>query len=125
MLLIWSAPYTLDNVPITEYNINDDQGTLLDAVDTTKYFLTSNDLCNATTECVSGINGTGIGDSNDVTLYIARGNFIILYSDVTFYISVPQSIPVSVIPTVDGDNVLFQVYINVSNSIKYTLCGSI
>ena len=30
------------------------------------------------------------------------------------YISVPQTIPVSVIPTVDGYNVLFQVYINVS-----------
>ena len=29
-------------------------------------------------------------------------------------ISVPQTIPVSVIPTVDGDNVLFQVIINVS-----------
>ena len=40
------------------------------------------------------------------------------------YISVPQTIPVSVIPTVDGDNVLFQVIINVSNSIKYTLSGS-
>ena len=76
MLLIWSAPYTLNNVPITEYNINDDQGTLLDTVNPTKYFLTSNDLCNATTECVSGINGTGIGDSNNVTLYIARGNIL-------------------------------------------------
>ena len=38
-----------------------------------------------------------------------------LYSNVTFlsYL-VPQTIPVSVIPTVDGDNVLFQVIINVS-----------
>ena len=32
-------------------------------------------------------------------------------------ISVPQTIPVSVIPTVDRDNVLFQVIINVSSSI--------
>ena len=38
-----------------------------------------------------------------------------LYSDVRFLLySVPQTIPVSVIPTVDGDNVIFQVIINVS-----------
>ena len=49
-----------------------------------------------------------------------------LYSDVTFllyfcYILVPhQIIPVSVIPTVDEDNVLFLVFINVS---LYTTTG--
>ena len=32
MLLMWSAPYTLDNVPITGYNINDYEGTLIDKV---------------------------------------------------------------------------------------------
>ena len=31
-----------------------------------------------------------------------------------YYISVPQTLPVSVIPIVDGENVLFQVIINVS-----------
>ena len=30
VLLKWSAPYTLDNVPITGYNISDDEGILLD-----------------------------------------------------------------------------------------------
>ena len=38
VLLMWSAPYTLDNVPITGYNINDDQGTLLDTVNTVVLF---------------------------------------------------------------------------------------
>ena len=73
--LMWSVPYTLDNVPITGYNINDDQGTLIDTVNTTEYILTSSndDPCNVTTVYVSGINGAGIGDSNNVTYYIARG----------------------------------------------------
>ena len=75
---MWSAPYTLDNVPITGYNINDDQGTLIDTVNTTEYILTSinDDPCNVTTVYVSGINGAGIGDSNNVTYYIARGNIL-------------------------------------------------
>ena len=75
VLLMWSAPYTLDNVPITGYNINDDQGTLLDTVNTTEYVLTSSndDPCNVTIAYVSGVNGAGMGDSNNVTYYIARG----------------------------------------------------
>ena len=114
---MWSAPYTLDNVPITGYNINDDQGTLIDAINTTEYILTSSndDPCNVTTLYVSGINGAGIGDSNNVMYYIARGN-ILCYTVILnlCYISVPQTIPVSVITTTEEDNVLFQVYIDVS-----------
>ena len=124
---MWSAPYTLDNVPITGYNINDDQGTLLDTVNTTEYILTSSndDPCNVTTVYVSGINGAGIGDSNNVMYYIARGNILCYTVMLHFcYISVPQTIPVSVIPTVDGDNVLFQVFINVSSFANQTLSGS-
>ena len=71
---MWSAPYTLDNVPITGYNINDDQGTLLDTVNTAEYILTG-DYCDITTVYVSGINGAGIGDSNNVTFYITRGKY--------------------------------------------------
>ena len=72
VLLMWSAPYTLDNVPITGYNINDDQGTLIDTVNTTEYIL---ETCNVTTVYVSGINGAGIGDSNNVTFNITRGRY--------------------------------------------------
>ena len=124
---MWSAPYTLDNVPITGYNIKDDQGILIDTVNTTEYILTSSndDPCNVTTVYVSGINGVGIGDSNNVIYYIARGNILCYTVMLHFcYISVPKAIPVSVIPTVDGDNVLFKVIINVSSSMKYTLSGS-
>ena len=56
---MWSAPCTLDNVPITAYNINDDQGTHIEIVNTTKYTLTSSndDSCNVTTVYLYGING--------------------------------------------------------------------
>ena len=73
--MIWSAPYTLDNVPIIGYNINDEQGTLIDTVNTTEYILES---CNVTTVYVSGINGAGIGDSESITFYLPRGNTIII-----------------------------------------------
>ena len=72
MLLIWSAPYTLDNVPITGYNINDDQRTLIDRVNITNYILTG-DYCDITTVYISGINAVGIGDSESIMLYIPRG----------------------------------------------------
>ena len=76
VLLMWSAPYTLDNVPITGYNINDDQGTLLDTVNTTEYILTSSndDPCNVTTVYVSGINGAGI--LLEVTYYVIQWCYI-------------------------------------------------
>ena len=108
----------MDNVPITGDNINDDQGTFIDRVNTTEYILTCNndDPCNVTTVYVSGINGAVIGDSNNVTFYIARGNIICYIVMLHFYyISVPQTIPVSVTPKLDGNNVTFQVIINVSS----------
>ena len=47
--------------------------------------------------------------------YIARGNILCYTVMLHFcYISVPQIIPVSVIPTVDEDNVIFQMFIKVS-----------
>ena len=76
---MWSAPYTLDNVPITGYNINDDQGTLLDTVNTTEYILTGN-FSDVATVYVSGVNGAGTGDSNNVTFYITRGNILYKYT---------------------------------------------
>ena len=76
---MWSALNTLDNVPITGYNINDDQGSLLDIVNTIEYILTG-DYCDITTVYVSGINEGGIGDSNNVTFYIVRGNILYNYT---------------------------------------------
>ena len=80
---MWSAPYTLDNVPITGYNINDDQGTLLDTVNTTEYIL---DTCNVATVYVSGINGAGLGDSNNVMFYIARGIYIYIILQIILFL---------------------------------------
>ena len=116
---MWSPPYTLDNVPITGYNINDDdQGTLIDIVNTTEYILTSSndDPCNITTVYVSGINGAGIGDSNNVMYYIARGMYNHLSTIIMFHsISVPNTqVSVSVISTVEESIVLFKIFINVS-----------
>ena len=118
----------MDNVPITGYNINDDQGTLLDTVNTTEYILTSSndDPCNVTTVYVSGINGAGIGDSNNVMYYIARGNILCYTVMLHFcYILVPQTILISVRPTMKRDNVIFQVLVNVScvDTYRNTLYG--
>ena len=79
---MWSAPCTLDNVPITGYNINDDQGTLLDTVNTTEYIL---DACNVATVYVSGINGAGIGDGNNITFNIARGIHTYIHMYILYY----------------------------------------
>ena len=112
VLLMWSAPYTLDNVPIIGYNVNDDRGTLIDTVNTTDYIL---EACNIVNVYVSGINGAGIGDSNNVMLNIARGIYYGTNIDfITFYITVPQTLPMSVVPTIEEDSILFQVLINVS-----------
>ena len=112
---MWSAPYTLDNVPITGYNINDDQGTLIDTVNTTEYILTG-DYCDITIVYVSGINGAGIGDSNNIMFNIVRGMHNHLSTIIMFHsILVPSTqVPVSIIPTVEENIVLFQVLINVS-----------
>ena len=118
---MWSAPYTLDNVPITGYNINDDQGTLIDTVNTTKYILTSSndDPCNVTTVYVSGINGAGIGDSNNVMYYIVRGiaffRKIIYFS---FYKLAPKSGSIHLLlliqTTVYDMTISIQIFVNVS-----------
>ena len=74
VILTWTAPYTLDNVPITGYII--DTGTQQIPVDnTTKYILTFTDAdpCNITTVSVSAVNDAGIGDSNNVSFYITTG----------------------------------------------------
>ena len=73
---MWSAPYTLDNVPIIGYNINDDQEILLDTVNTTEYIL---EACTLTAVYVSGVNGAGIGDSNNVIFNIARGIYTYIH----------------------------------------------
>ena len=117
---MWSAPYTLDNVPITGYNINDDQGTLLDTVNTTEYILTSNndDPCNVTTVYVSGINGAGKGDSNNVMYYNTRGRRVFFRKNNLLFLLVPKSESTHVLlliqPTVYDTTISIQAFIDVS-----------
>ena len=120
---MWSAPYTLDNVPITGYNINDDQGTLLDTVNTTEYILTSSndDSCNVTTVYVSGINGAGIGDSNNVMYYIARGIDFFENNNLVYNLALKSGykhLLLLIKPTVYDITISIQVFIDVSTTIS-------
>lgn len=70
VFLSWRAPYTLDNVPITGYNINNN----INTTNTSRKLLaTDPDVCNMTTITVSAINDVGIGQTNSVSFYYERG----------------------------------------------------
>ena len=68
--LSWTAPYTLDNVPITGYNINNNINTTNTSI---LLLATDPDVCNMTTITVSAINDVGIGQANNVSFYYERG----------------------------------------------------
>ena len=63
VILTWTAPYTLNNVPITGYII-DTGNQQITVYNTTEYILTSTDSnpCNITTVSVSAVNGACIGN---------------------------------------------------------------
>ena len=74
--LSWTAPYTLDNVPITEYYINDYSGRILNTTDLS-YILSSPDpACDITTVTVSAVNGAGVGQPANTNFYYKRGILI-------------------------------------------------
>ena len=75
--LSWTAPYTLDNVPITGYYINDNSGRTLNTTDLS-YILSSPDpinpnVCDMTNVTVSAVNGAGIGQPANTSFYYERG----------------------------------------------------
>ena len=75
--LSWTAPYTLDNVPITGYYINDNSGRLLNTTELS-YILsatdpTDPDVCNVTSVTVAAINEVGIGKANNISFYYQKG----------------------------------------------------
>ena len=72
VLLSWTAPYTLDNVPITGYYINDASGRILNTTDLSLLF---SDICDMTnvTLTVSAVNGAGIGQPASTSFYYERG----------------------------------------------------
>ena len=74
--LSWTAPYTLDNVPITGYYINDNSGRMLNTTDLS-YILSSPDpACDITTVTVSAVNDAGIGQPANTSFYYKRGIII-------------------------------------------------
>jgi uncharacterized membrane protein len=68
--LTWTPPYSLDNVPITGYNIITSDGINI-TVNTPYHILTSSDPdpCNITTVSVGAINDVGTSQYNNVSFY--------------------------------------------------------
>ena len=75
VLLSWAAPYTLDNVPITGYLINDGFNNINTTNNNTGIVLstTDPDVCNTTIVTVSPINDVGIGQRDNISFYYERG----------------------------------------------------
>ena len=75
--LSWTAPYTLDNVPITGYSIDDNSGRILNTTNLS-YILFSPDpaACDITTVTVSAVNGAGVGQPANTSFYYKRGIII-------------------------------------------------
>ena len=71
--LTWTAPYTLDNVPITGYYINDGFNNITTTNTSIVLSTTDPDVCNITTITISPINGAGIGEPNNISFYYQRG----------------------------------------------------
>ena len=70
VLLSWTAPYSIDNVPITGYYINDGFND-----NTTNIVLsaTDPDPCVLNNVSVAAINGAGIGQTNNISFYYQKG----------------------------------------------------
>ena len=82
----WSAPYTLDGVPILGYNItitNTSNGNTLSTYFTqdTQYVISINDgdPCTELTLTISGYNGAGDGDSSSFNFSYPGGTANSLY----------------------------------------------
>ena len=72
----WTAPYTLDNVPITGYHVDDGVNNFNTTNNDTSIVLSTTDpldVCNITIITISPINGAGIGQTNNISFYYQRG----------------------------------------------------
>uniref|UniRef100_A0A1X7T8J0 Fibronectin type-III domain-containing protein n=1 Tax=Amphimedon queenslandica TaxID=400682 RepID=A0A1X7T8J0_AMPQE len=101
VLLTWTAPYTLDNVPITGYYIVNG---LVNVTTTNKSIIlsaTNPDPCILNNVSVSPINDVGIGSSNNISFYYETVPFI--------------TPPVSVSLVVDEQQVLLNISIKITN----------
>ena len=76
--LSWTAPYTLDNVPITGYSINDNSDRILNTTELSYILSSPNpDVCDITKVTVSAVNGAGIGQPANTSFYYNRGIFFV------------------------------------------------
>ena len=75
VLLTWTAPYTLDNVPITGYYILNGLVNITTTTNNTNITLsaTNPDPCILNNVSVSPINDAGIGSSNNISFYYETG----------------------------------------------------
>ena len=74
--LTWTAPYSLDNVPITGYHVDDGFNNFNTTTTNNNSIVlsaTNPDVCNITTITISPINGAGIGQVNNISFYYQRG----------------------------------------------------
>ncbi|XP_019862186.1 PREDICTED: uncharacterized protein LOC100639045 isoform X2 [Amphimedon queenslandica] len=101
VLLTWTAPYTLDNVPITGYHIVNGSVNITTTNKSITLSATNPDPCILNNISVSPINDVGIGSSNNISFH---------------YETVPLVAPnVSVIPAVNEEsNITLNISINVS-----------
>ena len=71
VLLSWTAPYTLDNVPINGYYINDGFNNI--ATINANVTLSATDPCVLNDISVFPINNVGTGQANNISFYYQRG----------------------------------------------------
>ena len=75
VLLAWTPPYTLDNVPITGYYIKDE----ISNITTNSTFVVLSiiiadpDPCSQTNVTVYAINDVGVGEPDSIHFYYERG----------------------------------------------------
>ena len=73
VLLSWTAPYTLDNVPITGYYIHDGFNNITTNNTNITLSATDPDPCVLNNISVAAINGAGIGEPNNISFYYQKG----------------------------------------------------
>ena len=71
--LTWTAPYTLDNVPITGYYIVNGSVNITTTNKSIILSATNPDPCILNNVSVSPINDVGIGSSNNISFYYETG----------------------------------------------------
>ena len=73
MLLSWTGPYTLDNVPIIGYCIYNGYSNITTNTTVITLSATDPDPCVLNNISVTAINEAGIGEPNNISFYYQKG----------------------------------------------------